>query len=566
MTAEERAQAALMLVFHSVLAAKPLIALHARHATNTLPPPAPIPPSPNEPSPGRASLPRAVALPRNAQNNNFGAVNGGRAQNTNGNATPATNPAASRDVPAQNMPRGTLGNENVSPDGAQPAMQRPAEQPVALTANGGPRYVPTGLDPAQMQATGHPRPPGSRPLTSVPPAQPNPHMDSRPRRSPPTPVPGIASSTSPSNANQLLRTAWEALRHYKSGETDRRAVTGARAATLRAITACKEAGLDTEALEREFRSVDYFATRFWNDRTRQLAALRRAAGEHLFAFVKAKNRQREFANWNLRLDNLEAQARGALRDYERGVLGFADGNAEKPGHVEDLQTFKNKFSQFAPKPLDVVEAPSNWNGQARDLARLRSAAGKHVFAFAKAKDQQPPPDLTLTLNELEARAREALRDYERGVLGFADGNAEKPGHVEDIQTFKNKFSQFAQKPLDVVEAPLPDREPRSQRRDVAADALARAMARRDVEAVLGAARDYIEYVINETGYTQSQKDYLRSNYLSLPPMRPGDCLWATRRSVGNLIKEMERRGLSHFFFADLSNIDSALRVAEGWLR
>jgi len=228
--------------------------------------------------------------------------------------------------------------------------------------------------------------------------------------------------------------------------------------------------LDTEALEREFRSVDYFATRFWNDRTRQLAALRRAAGEHLFAFVKAKNRQREFANWNLRLDNLEAQARGALRDYERGVLGFADGNAEKPGHVED------------------------------------------------------------------------------------------------IQTFKNKFSQFAQKPLDVVEAPLSDREPRSQRRDVAADALARAMARRDVEAVLQGARDYIEYVINETGHTQSQKDYLRSNYLSLPPMRPGDCLRATRRSVGNLIKEMERRGLSHFFFADLSNIDSAPGVAEGWLR
>jgi hypothetical protein len=32
--------------------------------------------------------------------------------------------------------------------------------------------VPTGLDPAQARGIGHPTPPGSRPLTSVPPAQP----------------------------------------------------------------------------------------------------------------------------------------------------------------------------------------------------------------------------------------------------------------------------------------------------------------------------------------------------------------------------------------------------------
>jgi hypothetical protein len=118
MTDEERAQAVVMLVFHSVLAAKPLVALHARPAASAPPPTTPIPPT-TDPLPGRAGLPRAVALPRNAQNNNLGDVNGGRAQNTpNGNATPAagTNPAAPRDVPAQNMPRGNLGNTNVSPD------------------------------------------------------------------------------------------------------------------------------------------------------------------------------------------------------------------------------------------------------------------------------------------------------------------------------------------------------------------------------------------------------------------------------------------------------------------
>jgi hypothetical protein len=161
-----------MLVFHSVLAAKPLAALHARPAANTLPPPAPQPtgPTPQPPAP----LPRAVAR-KGAQNQNLGAVNGGRAQNTpNGNATSAaaTNPAAPRDVPAQNMPRGTIGNDNRSPDNAQPAIQQPAQQPVALAANGDPSYVPTALDPAQTQGIGHPGPPGPRPLTSVPPAQP----------------------------------------------------------------------------------------------------------------------------------------------------------------------------------------------------------------------------------------------------------------------------------------------------------------------------------------------------------------------------------------------------------
>jgi Domain of unknown function (DUF4781) len=173
MTAQERAQAAVMLVFHSVLAAKPLAALHARPAANTLPPPAPQPtgPTPQPPAP----LPRAVAR-KGAQNQNLGAVNGGRAQNTpNGNATSAaaTNPAAPRDVPAQNMPRGTIGNDNRSPDNAQPTIQQPAQQPVALAANGGPSYVPTALDPAQTQDIGHPGPPDRDRLRRCPP--PNQH-------------------------------------------------------------------------------------------------------------------------------------------------------------------------------------------------------------------------------------------------------------------------------------------------------------------------------------------------------------------------------------------------------
>jgi hypothetical protein len=162
-----------MLVFHSVLAAKPLAALHARPAANTLPPPAPQPtgPTPQPPAP----LPRAVAR-KGAQNQNLGAVNDGRAQNTlNGNATSAaaTNPAAPRDVPAQNMPRGTIGNDNRSPDNAQPTIQQPAQQPVALAANGGPSYVPTALDPAQTQDIGHPGPPDRDRLRRCPP--PNQH-------------------------------------------------------------------------------------------------------------------------------------------------------------------------------------------------------------------------------------------------------------------------------------------------------------------------------------------------------------------------------------------------------